>query len=59
MSPFELAFREASRRDRSKSDKSDKRRERQKKTRPWEFEEDEDEDIIRRTLAHHRKSKGD
>jgi small subunit ribosomal protein S1 len=52
VSPFETAFREASRRDRS-----DKRRDRQKKTRPWEFEEDEEEDIIRRTLAHHRKTK--
>jgi small subunit ribosomal protein S1 len=52
VSPFEMAFREASRRDRS-----EKRRDRQKKTRPWEFEEDEEEDIIRRTLAHHRKTK--
>jgi ribosomal protein S1 len=53
VSPFEMAFREASRRDRS-----DKRRERQKK-RVWEYEEDEDEDIIRRTLAHHRKNRND
>jgi len=52
VSPFELAFREATRRERS-----EKRRERQKKTRAWEYEEDEDEDIIRRTLAHHRKNR--
>lgn len=50
ISPFELAFREAS----SKS-RTDKKRERRKKPRPWEFEEDE-EDLIARTLAHHRKN---
>ena len=50
VSPFETAFQEASRRDRS-----DKRRERQKKVRPWEIDEDEDEDIILRTLAHRKK----
>jgi predicted RNA-binding protein with RPS1 domain len=50
VSPFELAFQEATKRDRS-----DRRRERQKKTRRWEYEEDEDEDIVRRTLANHRK----
>ncbi len=49
VSPFEEAFREASRRDRS-----EKRR--QKKVRPWEVDEDEDEDIIMRTLAHRKKS---
>jgi len=49
VSPFEEAFREASRRDRS-----EKRR--QKKVRPWEVEEDEDEDIIMRTLAHRKKA---
>jgi small subunit ribosomal protein S1 len=54
VSPFETAFREASRRERS-----EKRRDRQKKTRPWEFEDDDEEDIIRRTLAHHRKNRGD
>ena len=54
VSPFETAFREATRRERS-----EKRRDRQKKTRPWEFEDDDEEDIIRRTLAHHRKNKGD
>lgn len=51
VSPFETAFREATRRDRS-----EKRRERQKKVRAWEVEEDEDEDIILRTLAHRKKS---
>lgn len=53
VSPFEMAFREAS----SRRERSDKRRDRQKKNRPWDFEEDEDEDIIRRTLAHQRKNK--
>lgn len=51
VSPFETAFQEASRRDRS-----EKRRERQKKVRPWEVEEDDDDDIIVRTLAHRKKS---
>jgi small subunit ribosomal protein S1 len=51
VSPFETAFREANRRDRS-----EKRRERQKKTRPWEFEEDEDDDVVLRTLAHRKKN---
>ncbi len=51
VSPFESAFREASRRDRS-----DKRKERRKKVRPWEVEEDEDEDIVVRTLAHRKKT---
>jgi ribosomal protein S1 len=51
VSPFETAFREASRRDRS-----EKRKERQKKVRPWEVEDDEDEDIVLRTLAHRKKN---
>jgi small subunit ribosomal protein S1 len=55
VTPFEMAFREA---EAGRRDRSDKRRDR-KKTRPWEFEEDEEEDIIQRTLAHHRKSKGE
>lgn len=55
VSPFEMAFREA---ETTRRDRSDKRKDR-KKTRPWEFEEDEEEDIIQRTLAHHRKSKGE
>jgi transcriptional accessory protein Tex/SPT6 len=50
VSPFELAFREASTKDRA-----DRKRERRKKPRPWEYEEDED-DLIARTLAHHRKN---
>lgn len=51
ISPFELAFQQANQR-------SERRRERRKKSRVWEMEEDEDEDLIRRTIAHHRKSKG-
>lgn len=50
VSPFELAFQEA-----QKSD--DRRRERRKKARVWDLEEEE-EDVIQRTIAHHRKSKG-
>jgi small subunit ribosomal protein S1 len=49
VSPFEEAFREASRRDRSQ-------KRRQKKLRPWEIDEDEEEDIVLRTLAHRKKS---
>jgi len=49
VSPFEEAFREASRRDRSQ-------KRRQKKLRPWEVDEDEEEDIVMRTLAHRKKS---
>lgn len=51
ISPIELALQEASREE-------NRRRERRKKTRVWEVEEDEEEDLIRRTIAHHRKSKG-
>ncbi|MCX7707835.1 MAG: S1 RNA-binding domain-containing protein [Anaerolineae bacterium] len=51
ISPFELAFQEANQR-------TERRRERRKKSRAWEMEEDEDEDLIRRTIAHHRRSKG-
>lgn len=51
VSPFELAFQEA-------NQNSDRRRERRKKTRFWAPEEDEDEDLISRTIEHHRKSKG-
>lgn len=52
VSPFEQAWQEANQGD-------DRRRERRKKTRVWEVpEEDEEEDLIRRTIAHHRKSKG-
>lgn len=49
VSPFEEAFREASRRDRSQ-------KRRQKKLRPWEVDEDEEEDIVMRTLAHRKKA---
>jgi len=51
VSPFELAFQEA-------SQGTERRRERRKKSRTWEVEEDEEEDLILRTIAHHRKSKG-
>jgi len=51
ISPFELAFQQA-------NQYAERRRERRKKSRVWEMEEDEDEDFIRRTIAHHRKSKG-
>jgi small subunit ribosomal protein S1 len=54
VSPFESALQEAN----SRRDRSEKRRER-KKSRPWEFEEDDEEDIIRRTLAHHRKGRSE
>lgn len=48
VSPFELAFQKAS------DGRRNQRRERRKKARTWEFY-DEEEDIIERTLAHHRK----
>ncbi len=52
ISPFELAFQEASK-------SGERRRERRnKKAKVWEFEDDEEEDLISRTIAHHRKSKG-
>lgn len=49
VSPFELALQEAS------DGRRNQRRDRRKKSRSWEFYEDED-DIIERTLAHHRKN---
>lgn len=49
VSPFELALQEAN------DGKRTQRRDRRKKARAWEVFEDED-DIIERTLAHHRKS---
>jgi small subunit ribosomal protein S1 len=49
VSPFEMALQEAN------DGRRNQRRERQKKTRAWEYVDDE-EDIIERTLAHHRKS---
>lgn len=53
ISPFELAFQEA-----ASSERGDRRRERKKKERTWQYEADDEEDIIARTIAHHRKSKG-
>ena len=50
ISPFELAFQQA-------NQNMERRRDRRKKTRFWEPEED-DEDLITRTIAHHRRSKG-
>lgn len=49
ISSFELAFQEAT------SGRRNQRRERRKKARSWEYF-DEEEDIIERTLAHHRKN---
>ena len=51
ISPFESAFQEA-------NQGTEHRRERRKKSRPWEVDEEEEEDLILRTIAHHRKSKG-
>ena len=51
VSPFELAFQQA-------NQATDRRRERRKKSRLWEPEEDEEEDLISRTIEHHRRSKG-
>ena len=51
ISPFELALQEA------RGIGDDRRRDRRKKTRSYEYD-DEEEDIISRTFAHHRKSKG-
>ena len=51
VTPFELAFQEAGK-------SSDRRREkRNKKAQTWDYEEEED--VIQRTIAHHRKNKGD
>jgi small subunit ribosomal protein S1 len=50
VSPFELALQEANQGD-------ERRRERKKKARGWD-EYEEEEDLIQRTIAHHRKSKG-
>jgi len=50
ISPFELALQEANQGD-------ERRRERKKKARGWD-EYEEEEDLIQRTIAHHRKSKG-
>jgi ribosomal protein S1 len=51
ISPFELAFQEANK-------GNERRRDRKKKAKVWEFEDEEEEDLISRTIAHHKKSKG-
>lgn len=53
ISPFELALQEAN--QESSDGRRTQRRDRRKKSRAWEYVEEE-EDIIERTLAHHRKS---
>jgi len=54
LSPFEAALQEA-----NKEGSSERRRDRkQKKARVWEDEYDEEEDLIQRTIAHHKRSKG-
>jgi ribosomal protein S1 len=53
LSPFELAFQEAAK------DSGDRRRERRnKKAKVWEVEDEEEDDLIRHTVAHHKRSKG-
>jgi ribosomal protein S1 len=53
LSPFEAALQQANK------EGSERRRDRkQKKGRVWEEEYDEEEDLIQRTIAHHKKSKG-
>jgi ribosomal protein S1 len=53
VSPFEAALQQANK------EGSERRRDRkQKKGRVWEEEYDEEEDLIQRTIAHHKKSKG-
>ena len=51
VSPFEVALQEANQGE-------ERRRERKKKVRAWD-EYEEEEDLIQRTIAHHRKSKGE
>jgi small subunit ribosomal protein S1 len=51
ISPFELALQEA------RGNAEERRRERRKKSRSYDYDDEED-DIISRTFAHHRKSKG-
>jgi len=53
VSPFELAFQEA-----KQSERVEKRRARRKKARVWEYEDEDEDDIISRTFEHHRRSKG-
>lgn len=54
ISPFELALQEASQETNDDGRRSP-RRDRRKKSRAWEYVEEED-DIIERTIAHHRKN---
>ncbi len=51
VSQFELALQEA------QGNSDERRRDRRKKSRSYEYDDEED-DIISRTFAHHRKSKG-
>lgn len=51
ISPFELALQEANKSGERRRDRN------RKKSRSWEYEEEDD--LIQRTIAHHRKSKGD
>lgn len=51
ISPIELAFQQA-------SQDNNRRRERRKKAKVWEIDEEDEEDLISRTIAHHRRSKG-
>ena len=53
VSPFELAFQEANQDNDRRRDRND----RKKKARTWDYEEEDD--VIQRTIAHHRKNKGD
>ncbi len=53
LSPFEAALQEA-----NKGNNERRRDRKQKKARVWEDEYDEEEDLIQRTIAHHKKSKG-
>jgi len=53
ISPFELAFQKA-----NKSERGRKRNKHRKKSQSWDDEEYDESDIIKRTFAHHRKSKG-
>jgi transcriptional accessory protein Tex/SPT6 len=53
VSPFELAFQEA----RSNA-RAEKRRDRRKRSPAWDYDEEGEEDIISRTIAHHRRNRG-
>jgi small subunit ribosomal protein S1 len=53
LSPFEAALQEA-----NKGSGERRRDRKQKKGRVWEEEYEDEEDLIQRTIAHHKKSKG-